>query len=186
MQPFNVSLTANVPVSENVQGDYFHILTAPLAAGLWVRFDEGRQANYYEGIGLRTLYDRVELLSLADQNVVVLLGFGSVFDARATANLNINSTVEPANLLTSIPQVSVPAGGSILLAAASASCKELRVALKSTEPGGLYIGDPSVASGTGGWIEPGQFDYLSLETALWAFNPGATAVVVTLLALGRI
>jgi hypothetical protein len=186
MQPFNLTLLAGIPVSVNVEGDYCHVLTAPLGAGLWLRFDEGKSANYYEGVGLRTLYDRVEMMSLADQDVVVLLGFGSVFDARATANLNVNSTIEPSNILLDHPQVTVPAGASIVLVAAASSRKELRIALKSTEPGGLYIGSASVATGTGGWIEPGQFDYLSIEAALWAFNPGASNVVVTLLTLGRL
>lgn len=188
MTPFNVSLSAGVPQSFNVEGDYFHILTAPNASGVLVRFDEGKQANYFEGVGLRTYYARVELESEANQDVVVLLGFGHVFDARATANVTANATLEPANINLQQPTVTVPAGGSIKLADADSARKALRVAIASSEPDGVFMGDADVEADadTGGWIEPGMVDYLETEAEIWAYNPGAADVDVYVLALRRV
>lgn len=187
MEQFRFNLTAGEEQQLEVLGDWFHVLIAPLQAGVRVRFDDGKQGVYFEGVGIRRKYEKISILSTADQVVVLMLGFGEVADSRATANLNINATFEPANLLDNLAEVTVPAGDSMKLAdAAVGSRKELRVALSSTQPGGVYLGDASIANNSGGFLEPGQFDYISLETELWAYNPGASDTVVNLLDLKRV
>lgn len=187
MTPFSVSLVANQAQALDVEGNYVHFLTVPLPSGIEVRFDESKQATYYEGVGLQTSYSRVELLSTADQDIVVLLGFGSVFDARATANVSVASTIAPANALTNVPEVTVPAGTSAKLADANDDRQALRLSIKSSETGaGVYFGNASIAAATGGWLEPGMIDYPDISAECWAFNPGGVDIIVQVLELKRV
>lgn len=186
MTDYNVSLSAGVPQSLNVDGDYFHCKEAPNAGGVLVRFDESKQSTYKQGVGARVYYNRVELMSAASQDVVVSLGFGHVADARANVNANISTTIEGANLNTELPEVTVPAGDSVKIADANSDRKELRVSIKSDAPGGVYLGSATVADNTGGWIEPGMIDYIATEAELWAYNPGAADVIVSALDLERV
>lgn len=183
MQSYTLSLSAGVPQSINVKGDFFHVLQATDA--VQIGFDEGKKLPVGQGVGARAYYDRVEVLSATSQTVVLLLGFGYVNDARASVNATINTTIEPANLNTELPEVTVTAGNSAKIADANADRKELRVSIKSTEPGGVYLGSATVADNTGGWLEPGMVDYVATEGEVWAFNPGASDVVVSALDLER-
>lgn len=183
MVPYTFSLAAGVPQSVNVEGDYLHVLKA--TDEVLIRFDEGKQQELDRGVGMRAYYSRVEVLSITAQTVTLMLGFGHVADARANVNATVNTTIEPANLNTELPEVSVPAGGSMKIADANADRKELRVSIKSTESGGVYLGSATVANNTGGWLEPGMVDYIATEGAVWAYNPGGTAVVVSALDLER-
>lgn len=183
MVPYKFSLAANVPQSVNVEGDFLHVLKA--TGEVLVRLDEGKQQELDKGVGMRAYYSRVEVLSVTSQTVVLMLGFGHVTDARASVNATVNTTIAPANVNAELPEVSIPAGGSAKVADANANRKELRVSIKSTEPGGVYLGSSTVANNTGGWIEPGMVDYIATEGEVWAYNPGGSAVVVSALDLER-
>lgn len=184
MTVFPVTLAAGVSQSFNVEGDFLHILTAPDALG--IRFDEGKLNTLYQGVGLRVYYNRIELLSDTSQSVVVMLGFGHVNDSRASVSATINTTIAPGNLNTQLPEVSVPAGDSAKIADANTDRKFLRLSIKSTETGGVYIGDATIADNEGGWLEAGQGDYFPSEAETWAYNPGAVDVIVTALDVERV
>lgn len=185
MMSVTLTLAAGIPQKIGVSGDYFHVLTAPVT-DLLARFDDSRQMPAYEGVGVRVYYESVELESATGQTIVVLVGFGSVFDGRATANLNVNATQEPANSLDDLAAVTVGAGATVQIAAANINRKELRVAIASDEPGGVWLGAAGVGANEGGWIEPGMVDYVATESAVYARNPGASDVVVSVLDLERI
>lgn len=181
----SLTLAAGVPQRIGVSGDYFHVLTAPVE-DLTARFDDDKSTPAYEGVGFRRYYEMVELESATGQAVVVLVGFGSVFDGRATANLNVNASNEPANVLDDPPVVTVTAGATVLLASANPQRKELRVAIASDEPGGIWLGAAAVGASEGGWLEPGMVDYIATESAVYARNAGASDVDVSVLELERV
>ena len=132
-------------------------------------------------------YNTVKVKSTIAQTVVVVLGFGEFWDNRASANFTVNATVEPANTITPLAEVAVPAGGSAQLAAANGNRKELRVGIKADQPGGVYLGDVNVGALTpGGFIEEGGTDYITTESAVYAYNAGSDPVVVHVVSLERV
>jgi hypothetical protein len=183
MQLYPVALSAGIPKTLAVPGDFFHIFAA--ADPLEIGFDEGKRDAVEKGVGARVYYERIELYSATSQTVRVYLGFGYVTDSRASVNATINTTIAPANTNTQLAEVSVPAGGSAKIADANADRKELRVSIKSTETGGVYLGDATIANNEGGWLEAGMVDYIATQAETWAFNPGAAAVIVSALDLER-
>lgn len=183
MRPYWVTLAANVPRKLNVAGDYFHVLEADDSVSL--SFDGDKALPLARGIGGSVSYEEIELTSTTAQTVIVVLGFGTFADYRASVNATVNTTIEPANTNSQLPEVTVTAGGSAKLADANIDRKELRVSIKSTEAGGVYIGDATISNNEGGWLEPGMVDYIATQAETWAFNPGATDVIVSLLDLER-
>lgn len=185
MDDYPAVLSANQERSFDVPGDFFHVVSAEGAIGL--RFDEGKRITRYEGMGGRVYYSRVAVFSPIAQTVVMSFGYGYATDARATANVNVNATTEPANLTPQAPTVTVPAGGSIKLADADSSRKELRLSILSDATGYILLGDADVETdaGDGGSLEPGQVDYIATEGELWAYNPGADDIAVYVLPLRR-
>lgn len=183
MRAYVVTLSAGVERKLNVEGDYFHILEADAAVQL--SFDEDKYLTLARGVGGSFTYESIRFLSDTSQSVTVVLGFGTFADYRATVNATVNSTIEPATQNTELPEVTVPAGNSAKIADANADRKELRVSIKSTAPGGVYLGSATIANHTGGWLEPGMVDYIATEAEVWAYNPGADDVVVSSLDLER-
>lgn len=181
MQTFEVTLAAGVPQSFNVEGDFFHILSAVDPLG--VRFDEGKRSILEKGVGLRVYYARVALESDTSQSVVVLMGFGHVTDARAAVSATITAPIEPAALNVPIADVTVAAGNQELLEAAVATRLELCVGVASDQANGVRIGDNTAAAGLGTLVEPGQTLVWSSRAAVYAYNAGAVAVEVNLTSL---
>jgi uracil-DNA glycosylase family 4 len=139
-----------------------------------------------ERAACRPFFQR-EVAALERVSVVVVLGFGEFWDNRASANFTVNATVEPANTITPLAEVAVPAGGSAQLAAANGNRKELRVGIKADQPGGVYLGDVNVGALTpGGFIEEGGTDYITTESAVYAYNAGSDPVVVHVVSLERV
>lgn len=177
-------LGAGAEVDLNVQGDYFQVISASGDIGL--RFDEAAMITRAQGMGGSAEYSRVSVYSPIAQTVVVSLGYGIATDSRASLSATVNTTVEPATQNIPLAEVSVGAGSTVLLAAANADQKELRVGVKSTEANGVYIGDVTVGAAIqGGYIEEGCVDYVATEAALYGYNPGAAAISVNVLSLRK-
>lgn len=184
MRAYPLTLSAGVERKLNVEGDYFHVLEA--ADPVQLSFDEDKYLTLARGVGGSFSYESIRFLSDTSQTITIVLGFGTFADYRASVNATVNTTIAPANLNSELPEVTVPAGNSAKLADANADRKELRVAIKSSEPGGVYLGSATVADNTGGWLEPGMVDYVATEAEVWAFNPGASAVIISALDLERV
>lgn len=184
MRDYKFTLAAGQERSLNVQGNWFHVLQA--TGTVKIRFDDGVQIDRGEGQGGSRSYQKVSVYSSIAQTVVLSLGVGMETDSRATVNATINTTIEPTDTLTPRAEVSIGAGATVLLAAANANRKELRLGIKSTEANGVYIGNVGVGAVTpGGYIEEGSIEYVGTEAAVYGYNPGAAAVVVNVLELER-
>lgn len=185
---YPLAMSAGQEIQFDVEGNFYHVMEAdsPVA----ITFDDSNRINPAPagtGADFERDYQTVKVRSTISQTVVLVLGFGKFNDSRATANVTVNATVEPANKITPLAEVTVPAGGSAQLAAADATRKELRVGIKAGEPGGVYLGDAGVGAATpGGFIEEGGTDYLTTESAVYAYNAGADPVVVHVVSLERV
>jgi hypothetical protein len=186
LAPFNVTLAPGVPRGFDVEGDWFHVVTADVQ-DLIVRFDSGAATPIWEGIALRTYYSHFDLESATGQTVLVYAGFGTSIDGRASANVNVNSTYAPANQHVAAAPKTCTAGGRTQLALADTGRKTLRLMLPSSASGNLYIGDVAVdATARGGLLEPGMCDYFPSEAAVYAWNPNGADVDIYVLPLVRV
>ena len=184
MRDYKFTLAAGQERSLNVEGDWFHVLAA--TGTIQIRFDEGVQIDRSEGQGGSRSYKRVNVQSSTAQTVVLSLGYGQETDARSTVNATINTTIEPSNTILPKAEVTIAAGATVILAAANANRKELRLGVKSSEANGVYIGNASVGAATpGGYIEEGSVEYVGTEAAVYGYNAGAVSIDVNVLDLER-
>lgn len=177
MTPIRFTLAAGVPKRWPIGGDYFHVLIAPVD-DLQVRFDNGEQVPVFKGLGFRRYYRDIELESATGQAVVVLVGFGTVADARAAANVNVTSNVEPGNTVKDGGDVSVTAVTAVELLAADADRLYALIKNVSSNTITVRIGTSAVAAATGVPLEPGETLPYATTAAIYAYNPHATDAVV--------
>lgn len=185
LRDYKLALDAGIPQTLNVQGDYYHVLVA--TSDVTIKFDEGAALTRSVGQGGEQDYSRVTIVSTVNQSVVVSLGYGSLSDSRSNVSATINTTIAPSNKLNPKAEIVIGAGATVLLAAANANRKELRIGVKSTEANGVYIGDISAGAATpGGYIEEGSVEYVNCEAAVYGYNAGAGAITVNVLDLERL
>ena len=185
---YPVALQAGQELQFGAEGNFYAVASAD--SPVTITFDESNRITGAEqgtGAEFPEAFSNVKVKSDTAQTIVLVLGYGRYQDNRATGNFTVNTTIEPANKMTPLAEVTVPAGGSAQLAAADATRKELRVGIKADQPGGVYLGDASVGAATpGGFIEEGGTDYLTTESAVYAYNAGADPVVVHVVSLERV
>jgi len=185
MTPVRVTLAAGVPQRWPIDGDYFHVLTAPVA-DLVARFDDGEPVPVFAGLGFRRYYSSLVLESATGQSAIVLAGFGSVADARATANVNVSATVEPGNTGDNGGDVSCADAAATQLLAADTDRLYAYITNRSTNTATLRIGTSAVAAATGIPIEPGQTVTYPSTSAIYARNDSGGAVTLSAAAITRV
>ncbi len=178
MTPVIVALAAGVPRRYEIPGDWFHVLTAPVA-DLYVRFDDGERVPFPQGVGIRRYYQSFELESATGQNLVALAGFGSVVDGRASVTgLTLNTQIAPGNTLDDGGDVSCGATAATQLLAADADRMYALIKNPSTNTVTVRVGTSAVAAASGVPLEPGETLPLATTAAIYAYNPDAGAVTI--------
>jgi len=99
--------------------------------------------------------------------------------------LTSEADLKPANENSHLPAVSVATGQTVLLCAANANRREVRLSIKGDQIGGVYLGKLGLLTGQGGWLDVGMVDYLSTQGALYAQNPNDQTVTIQVLELNR-
>lgn len=185
MQDYTINSDGVNEQSLNVEGDYFHVQNLGVAGNsVLLRFDDGPQVKRFQGQGNRRVYKRVSVLASAADAVTLQLGYGYATDTRSTITAGtITAPIQPAVHNVPLAAVTVGAAAQALLAAADASRLELGVAVDSSEPNGVWVGDVTAANNLGLFVEPGQTIFLSTVAAVYAFNNGAAGVKVSLINL---
>lgn len=173
MTPYRVTLTAGIEKSFDVDGDFFHVLTAPVA-DLNVRFDDGAPTPVFEGVGMRAYFKRFTLISATGQAVIVYAGFGHVTDGRASANVNVTASVEPGNTIDDGGDVACGANAATQLLAADADRLYATISNPSSNSITLRIGTSGVDGTKGTPLEPGMSLPIATTAAIYAFNPSLT------------
>jgi hypothetical protein len=185
---YPLQLQAGQEIQFGAEGTFYAVAAAD--SPFTITFDESNRISGAEqgtGAEFPEAFSNVKVKSDTAQTIVLVLGYGRYKDNRATGNFTVNTTIEPANKITPLAEVTVPAGGSAQLAAADATRKELRVGIKSDQPGGVYLGDATVgAAAPGGYLEEGGTDYITTESAVYAYNAGTSDVVVHVVSLERV
>lgn len=185
MESFDIVLVAGVPGRMPLNGDYIHILSAPVA-DLRVRFDNGKPVKVFEGLGFRRYYSDVEFESATGQTITVLLGFGSVADARATVNASITANIQYGNTLTNPGDVACAAGAATLLSAITTTRLYAIINNPSANTGTFRIGASSVTASSGLAVEPGESVTVTGSEALYAWNTGAGSESLNMIFVGQV
>lgn len=172
MTPIRVALAAGVPQRWTIPGDWVAAVTAPVGVtDLTARFDDSEKVPLPGGIGFRRYYNTIELESATGGAFVVMVGFGSVADARSTANVTVNTTIAPGAIVDNGGDVSCPAAAATLLSALDAGRLSLTVTNPSTNTKTMRIGNAGVGAASGVILEPGESVTLSTTAAVYAYNP---------------
>ena len=187
MRDYAYTFDAGQTITATVRGNAFHIVTAESPVKL--RFDNGKQATRWQGMGaaFETEYSDVEISSETAQTIIITLGYGEMWDSRASITGSIGVSIDYPNVITPKAEVSIGAGATVQVAGVDATRRALRIGVKSTEAGGVYFGDSATGATTeGGYIEQGGADYVEITGAVSVYNPNASAVVVNLLELKKV
>lgn len=185
MTPVRVLLAAGVSQSFNIEGDYFHTLTAPVN-DLFVRFDSGERVDAQQGVGFRRYYRDFTLASATGQTVVIFAGFGSVGDGRATANLNVTATQEPGNVLNNGGDVACANAAVTLLLAADVTRLEAVIVNPETNTATVRIGPVTVGAASGVPLAPGQTAVLATNAAIYARNDSGAPVTISATSIANV
>jgi hypothetical protein len=172
----------------DTDGDFFHIQTVSVGGvNVLLRFDDGPQITRQQGEGNRVYYSRVSINASAACAITVQLGYGYATDARASVNANITTTDAPALHHPSAAAVGLPNGGAATsIAAADANAIGYYIGLPSTAANGVWIGDNTVATGFGTFLEPGQILPWPSSAQIFGSNPGAAPVTVNVTKFSKV
>ncbi len=185
MQDYPLNLKSGVWQPVQVSGDYFQVIEA--TGVIFLKFNDGAPIRRHVAMGMpvRT-YTRCAVMSEADQQVVIALGFtggaSAPLDGRATMTGDINVTMNKPTLRPTMPDVSVPAGDVVQVALDDPDRLSLLVQLPENADGPVRVGDASVGAARGVILYPGDAVSLDGGPAAYVHNPNATAITVALIA----
>jgi hypothetical protein len=184
MTPIRVTLAAGVEQRFGIEGDWIACVTAPVGVtDLQARFDESELVPLPGGLGFRRYYKQVTLYSATGGAFVCLAGFGSVADARATANVTVNTTVAPGASLNNGGDVACVSGVATVLLAADATRLYALVANSSANAATVRLGTAAVGAATGIPIEPGQTLPIATTAAIYGFQASGGPVTLSAFAV---
>ncbi len=184
--PRDHRITFTGPGEQEVQlsGRYLRVLSAP-SGNVFLQLDSSAELERGagQGIDFGRAVGRLRVRSAVAQTVLISFSDEPQDDARSNVALSVSATVSGSTAATPKAAVTVPAGNKVKLADANADRVELRLAIASSEPGPVFLGDSTIVAGEGGLLEPGMVDYLATTAEVWAFNAGAADVEVSVLDL---
>lgn len=179
MESFKILLAAGVPSpAMPINGDYIHILLASVD-DLKVRFDSGKPNSVHQGLGFRRYYSDVSFESATGQEIEVLLGFGSVADGRATANVNVTTNIAPGNTFRLGGDIACADVSTTLLLAADPDRLYAVITNESSNTATVRIGPATVDADTGIPLEPGQSLPIGTTAAIYAWNGSGAPVTIS-------
>jgi hypothetical protein len=188
MRDYALTLDGINEQSIDTDGDFFHVQQVSVAgANVLLRFDDGPQITRGQGEGNRVYFSRVSVSASAACTVTLQLGYGYATDGRATVNANVTTSDAPALHHPSQPAVALPNGGAATsIASADANALGFYIGLPSAAANGVWIGDATVATGNGTFIEPGQILPWPSSGQVFGSNPGAAPVTVNVTKFSKV
>lgn len=183
---YAIPLVAGVPYSLNVAGNYWQVVSLSGNTAVTIEFDESQSISRPAGTGGPALYSTVRVTSSVSQTAVLSLGFAgglAPYDRSVTsfagATLNLSYAVPAVSL--DVPDVSVPATSVQALTSTNALRRSVTIHNPSTSAGPVRIGGASVGATRGHMLEPGADITVEGSQGLSAYNPNASAVVLSIL-----
>lgn len=175
----SIEVPAGAAVPLYIAGEFLSLRMSNTA----LRFrGDGVDAVLTQGQSIRLgAVQRIEVENDTAVNALanIVYGTGEFLDATVTGTVNIASGL---NLATPA-DIAVGAGATVELAAASSARRELVVQNLNANTETLRIGDAAAAASVGLECTPGQAVTVTGGAAVYAYNPGAGAQSVAVLAV---
>lgn len=188
MRDYSFSISAGSSTTIDVEGNFLHLVA--VADPITIILDD---THRFERSVPGTIkldaggFTKITVESATTQSVQITAGFGHSQSDTDTSIASLSVAEAVPNIVDPLAEVSVGATSTVLLAAANANRKALRVSIKASESDGVYLGDVSAGALTpGGWLERGGVDYIATEAAVYAYNPSASAITVSIMSLERV
>lgn len=182
MRDFNLRLTAGVEKRLQVPGNFFGVVKA--IGLIKISFNESPYITRYQSMGGNfSNYSNVKVLSPITQDVVISLGYGTMYDSRASSPIGDEKVnIAPVkifendggNFVESIPytpDVTI-SGGTSLILNANPSRKYVHLFSLDTNTTNIRIA-PSlrVSENFGAILAPDGNGTIESNLALYAYNP---------------
>lgn len=182
LRDFVFTLQAGIEQSPGIVGNFYHILEA--TDDVYVSLDNSAWMKRGQGLGEKADYQEIRLRSLVLQTVRLVAGYGELIDTRDNVAVTVSATVTPSDLLTPYTDVSLPAGGPAtqILAANSHRKSAMLKNNFANDPADIVrIGNAGVTATKGIEFLAGENMTIETEAAIWGYNTGANAVVISIL-----
>lgn len=190
MKPQDYTIVFSGAGSREIQarGRFLRIMEAA-TADVFVKLDGSKEMQRGEGSEIADSdpkgFSRVAIRSAVAQTVRFSVSDLPQADNRQTVSVNATAQVEGATEIVNTTAVVVGAGATVQILAGDTDRLQARIALLSTADGPVFLGATGVTDADGGPLEPGSTDYMDGEMAIYAHNPGASAVTVYVTPLRR-
>jgi len=148
-----------------------------------IALDDGAPADFMQGLtfvaapGDSFAELRIENPSAFDVEVTIGFGSGQIIDARATFADAIPIGSSPN--FVSGPDIEIPAGGVLLLAAADPKRRKFILRHRSINAREIRLGDSAVAATEGHEVDPGEVFSADVSGDVWGYNPHTAPASVT-------
>lgn len=179
-QDFTLTLSAGVPQYLHF-GEASSITLITATSPVLIKFNNGSSSvTFSAGDGLdENDFSDIEISSAAAQTVVVRLSTGYQRTAQ-TVNVNASATIASANSNPALSDVTVGAGLKVLVAAANTNRRQLIIRSDDANTTSVRIGNTTTVGATSGIkVNPDDTLILDSSAAVYAFNPSASAVVLS-------
>ena len=178
LRDYVIFLKEGQPQYINQSGNHFHIQKS--STEIKLKFDNNNEMTRKQGQGntLPSGYERVELSSNVEQQVIITLGTGTTTDAGAGANIGaVNATIEVPNQYF-IQALTLSGGTNQQLLSASSTNRQMIVSVPSDAACGVLIHDDPLLLDDGFLLEVGQsLDVVTTGAVFAKSETGATVRV---------
>jgi len=178
MRSYSFVLLANAPQSMDVPGNFFRIKSASAAASVSVQVGTGPFTSLDEGDAIkfeRSEFGRLTVKSTVAQTVVIIAGFGTMFDDSQAVSVTASATIAPGNTLDNGGDVSLLAVASTAIRGADASALAVTIKADIANTATVRIGTTGVGAAGGYPLEPGESVTIATTAAIAGYNPNVAA-----------
>lgn len=178
MRAYSLTLAVNAQQSIDVSGNFFRIVSASAGVKLSVQMGTGPYTPMDAGNAIkleRTEFTRLTVKSSVAQTVVIVAGYGTMYDDQQSVSVTSSATITPGNTLDNGGDVSLVALATTAVRAADA--KQLAVIIKAdiANTATIRVGTTAVGAAKGYPLEPGESVTIATTAAIAAYNPDAAA-----------
>lgn len=175
------TLSAGVPQYINTPGYFWSVTQVSGGSDIQLSFDSGPWVTRNEGMGGGGSFQQIGVKSSVSQTVTISIAVeqGAIItDQRSTVNATVNTTIQESNTVTSAADVTVAATSVNTVAAARADRKYLAITNKASNTLPIRLNESAVGADQGVELGPGETCYWPTTAAVYAYNPGGSAVVL--------
>lgn len=181
------SVQANVKSRQRV-ASFSHVFIESASDDFEISFGNSSTviAHQSKSIPVGGIENEIYITSSTAQAIRVQMSMEPIQTGRSSVVATVNTTIEPSNTINNPGDVSAGVA-RVQAIAANVNRKEVELAVPSSQPFGVRVGNATVTNASGSLIEPGTSKVFGVEAALYVIREsGATSdATVTVLEMER-